>query len=293
MKTFGRVLTAMVTPFNADYSVNYKAAADLAKHLAANGSDGLVLAGTTGESVTMTHDEKLKLFSTVLDAVGDKVSVIAGTGSNDTRASIEFTKEAEKIGVHGAMLVGPYYNKPPQEGFYQHFKAIAENTALPIIIYNVPGRTSSNILPPTVARLAQIKNIVAIKEASGNLDQVTDIINSTPDDFMVYSGDDDLTLPILALGGVGIISVASHIVGKQMKDMVDAYFAGDTDKAAKLHRFLHPFFKVIFITTNPIPIKTAVNIAGLNAGPLRLPMVPLGDAETEQLKKVMQQLGLI
>ena len=201
MKNFGRVLTAMITPFNEDYSVNYTAAAELAKYLVAHGNDGLVVAGSTGESATLSADEKLRLFSTVLEAVGDRATVIAGTGSNDTLASIRLTQEAEKLGVHGAMLVGPYYNKPPQEGFYQHFKMIAEQTELPLIVYNVPGRTASNILPPTIARLSEIPNIVAVKEASGSLDQVSEIVRTARPGFQVYSGDDALTLPVLAVGG--------------------------------------------------------------------------------------------
>lgn len=293
MRDFGRILTAMVTPFNDDYSVNYEAAAKLARHLVENGSDGLVVAGSTGEGATMNKEEKLRLFSTVLDAVGDKAAVIAGTGSNDTRASIEMTKAAEKLGVHGAMLVGPYYNKPPQEGFYQHFKAIAEETSLPLIVYNVPGRTGSNILPSTVARLAQIPNIVAVKEASGSLDQASEIARSVPAGFTLYSGDDSLTLPILSVGGSGIISVASHVVGKEMQEMVQAYFAGDIAKAREIHLRLMPFFKVIFITTNPIPIKAAVNMLGLNAGVLRPPLVSAAPAEEEKIRGVMQQLGVL
>jgi dihydrodipicolinate synthase len=293
VNTFGRILTAMVTPFNNDLSVNYQAAANLAKHLVENGSDGLVVAGSTGEAATMTREEKLKLFSAVLDAVGDKATVIVGTGSNDTRASIAMTQDAEKLGVHGALLVGPYYNKPPQEGFYQHFKAIADSTALPLIVYNVPGRTASNIQPATIARLAQIRNIVAVKESSGNLDQVSEIVRIVPKDFMVYSGDDSLTLPILAVGGTGVVSVASHIVGARMQAMIAAYFDGDIAKARDLHLELLPFFKVIFVTTNPIPIKTAVNLAGLNAGPLRQPLIAATAAETEQIRKVMQELGAL
>ena len=291
MKNFGRVLTAMVTPFNDDYSVNYSEAAKLAKYLVNNGSDGIVVAGSTGESATLTKDEKLELFRTVLDAVGNTATVIAGTGSNDTRASIEMTIEAQKIGVHGAMLVGPYYNKPPQEGFFQHFKAIADSTTLPLIVYNVPGRTSSNILPATIARLAEIENIVAVKEASGSLEQVSEIIRTTPNDFLVYSGDDGLTLPLLGVGGHGVISVAAHIVGKRIQEMLTAFFAGDMPKAQALHLELMPFFKVIFITTNPIPIKEAVNIIGINAGPVRLPLVPPTAGEVEQLRKVMQSIG--
>ncbi|MBP2662290.1 MAG: dapA 2 [Firmicutes bacterium] len=293
MKNFGQVLTAMVTPFNADYSVNYSEVANLAKYLVNNGSDGLVVAGSTGEAATLATDEKLKLFKVVLEAVGDKATVIAGTGSNDTRASIELTKEAEKIGVHGAMLVGPYYNKPPQEGYYQHFKAIADSTMLPLIVYNVPGRTASNMLPTTIARLAEIENIVAVKEASGSLDQVSEIIRTTPNDFWVYSGDDGLTLPILSVGGCGVISVAAHVVGNRMQEMITSFLAGDLNKAQALHLELMPFFKVIFVTTNPIPIKKAVNILGINAGPVRLPLVSLTASEEEQLKNVMQAIGAL
>ena len=282
MKTFGRILTAMITPFNDDLSVNYTAAAALAKHLVANGSDGLVITGSTGEAATLSNEEKLKLYTTVVDAVGDKAIVIAGTGSNDTRASIELTKAAEKLGVHGIMLVGPYYNKPTQEGFYQHFKAIAETTKLPIILYNVPGRTASNILPSTVARLAEIHNIVAIKEASGNLEQMAEIIRITPKNFMVYSGDDSLTLPTLAIGGVGTISVAAHIVGKSMQDMIEGFLNNDMAKAQAIQSELLPFFKTMFITTNPIPVKTAVNLIGLNGGPFRLPLVPATEANTNK-----------
>lgn len=293
MTNFGRILTAMVTPFNNDYSVNYNEAAKLAKYLVDNGSDGLVVAGSTGEAATMSKEEKLKLYATIMEAVGDKATIIAGTGSNDTKASIELTKEAEKIGVHGAMLVGPYYNKPPQEGFYQHFKAIAESTNLPLIVYNVPGRTGSNILPSTIARLAEIKNIVAVKEASGSLDQMSEIMRTTPNDFLLYSGDDGLTLPAMAVGGHGVISVASHIVGKRMQEMIAAFLTGDMAKAQAIHLELISFFKVIFITTNPIPIKAAVNLIGLNAGPLRLPLVPPTDSEVEQIKKVMQTVGAL
>ena len=292
MKSFGRVLTAMITPFNEDYSVNYKAAAELAKYLVAHGNDGLVVAGSTGESATLGSDEKLKLFNTVLEAVGDKATVIAGTGSNDTLASIRLTQEAEKLGVHGAMLVGPYYNKPPQEGFYQHFKMIAEQTGLPLIVYNVPGRTASNILPPTIARLSKIPNIVAVKEASGSLDQVSEIVRTARPGFQVYSGDDGLTLPILSVGGCGIISVAGHVVAERMQEMIGAYLAGDVKLAQSIHSELMPFFKVIFITTNPIPIKTAVNLMGLPGGCFRPPMVPPTAAETEQLRTVMRSLKI-
>ncbi|MEN6411158.1 MAG: 4-hydroxy-tetrahydrodipicolinate synthase [Veillonellales bacterium] len=293
MKNFGRVLTAMVTPLHDDYSVNYKGAAKLAKYLVAHGSDGLVVAGSTGEAATLTKNEKLKLFEVVLEAVGDQAAVIGGTGSNYTQASIEMTQEAEKVGIHGALLVGPYYNKPPQEGYYQHFKAIAEATQLPLILYNVPGRTGSNILPATIARLAKIPNIVAVKEASGNLEQMGEIIRTTPDDFMLYSGDDSLTLPVLAIGGVGIISVAAHIVGDRMQEMIAAFLAGNTAKARAIHLELLPFFKVMFITTNPIPVKGAVNLIGQDAGPLRLPLVAPTADELAKIKNVMHDIGVI
>jgi 4-hydroxy-tetrahydrodipicolinate synthase len=293
MNTFGRILTAMVTPFHDDFSVNYDAAANLAKYLIANGSDGLVVAGSTGESATLSNEEKLKLFAIVLEAVGDKATVIAGTGSNDTMASIELTQAAEKLGVHGAMLVGPYYNKPPQEGFYQHFKAIADTTKLPLIIYNVPGRTSSNILPGTIARLSEFKNIVAVKEASGNLEQVAEIVRTTPNDFMVYSGDDSLTLPILAVGGVGIISVAAHIVGNRMQDMISAFKNNDLTKAQAIQSELLPFFRTMFITTNPIPVKTAVNLIGQKAGCFRLPLIPPTPIELDQIKNCLTKMNLI
>ena len=287
MKDFGRVITAMVTPFHEDGSVNYEGAAELARHLVANGSDGLVVAGSTGEAATMTAEEKLKLFEVVLEAVGDRASVIAGTGSNDTMASVKFTQAAEKVGVHGALVVGPYYNKPTQEGFYQHFKTIAEATSLPIMLYNVPGRTASNIAPETVARLAEIPNIVAIKEASGNIEQATEIIRVTPADFKVYSGDDSMTLPLLAVGGEGIVSVAGHVVGNQIQAMIQAFLAGDIKKAQEINLSILPVFKAMFIVTNPIPVKTSVGLLGLPAGPLRLPLTAADDAVVAKLKAVL------
>lgn len=290
MKDFGRLLTAMITPFHADGSVNYEGAAELARHLVANGSDGLVVGGSTGEAATMTAEEKLKLFEVVLDAVGDRATIIAGTGSNDTMASVRFTQAAEKVGVHGALVVGPYYNKPTQEGFYQHFKTIAESTTLPIMLYNVPGRTASNVAPETVARLAQIPNIVAIKEASGNVEQATEIIRITPPDFKVYSGDDALTLPILAVGGCGIISVAGHVVGNRIQEMIQAFLAGDMKKAQQLNLSLLPVFKSMFVVTNPIPVKTAVGLMGLPAGSFRLPLTPPDDAVVARLQTMLQSI---
>lgn len=293
MADFGRLLTAMVTPFDSNLQVDHKQAAALAKKLVDNGSDGLVVAGSTGEAATLTAEEKIKLFATVLEAVGDRATVIAGTGSNDTMASIQLTKEAEKLGVHGAMVVGPYYNKPPQEGLFQHFKAISEATTLPLIVYNVPGRTASNILPSTILRLSELKNIVAVKEASGSLEQVSEIVRNAPADFLVYSGDDGLTLPMLAIGGHGVISVAAHLVGKAMHEMIDAFLSGATSRAKELHLRLMPFFKVIFITTNPIPIKEAVNISGFNAGGLRAPLIRATQSELATITTIMKELSLV
>jgi 4-hydroxy-tetrahydrodipicolinate synthase len=232
---FGRVLTAMVTPFHKDLSINLNQARKLARHLAASGSDGLVVAGTTGESPTLTKDEKVELFRAVVEEVGGKAVVLAGTGGNSTADSIVLTRAAEKVGVDGVMLVVPYYNKPSQEGIYQHFKILAESTDLPVMIYNIPGRTAVNLLPATVARLAEIDNIVAIKEASGSMDQVSELRRLLPDSFAIYCGDDSLTLPMLALGGQGVISVASHLVGPRLQELVNAFTSGNTTLANEIH----------------------------------------------------------
>lgn len=293
MEGFGRVLTAMVTPFDKNLNVDYDKAAALAERLVKSGSDGLVVAGTTGESPTLSKEEKLQLFKVVVNAVGGKASVIAGTGSYSTRDSIELTREAEKKGVDGLMLVAPYYNKPPQEGLYEHFKSIAENTMLPIIVYNVPGRTSVNILPDTVRRLAQVKNIVAIKEASGDLNQVSEIRMLTPGDFLIYSGDDSMTLPILSIGGTGVISVASHVAGQGIKAMMDAYFSGNVRRASELHLKLFPIFKGLFLTTNPIPVKAALRLAGFDAGSVRQPLVDLSQNGIDRLKELMENAGIL
>ena len=291
---FGRLITAMVTPFKKDYSVNYDEAARLALWLVENGSDGVVVAGTTGESPTLKMEEKLNLYRTVVDAVGGHATVIAGTGSNSFEDSLELSKAAEKTGVDGIMLVTPYYNKPTQEGMYRHFRSIAEAISLPVMLYNVPGRTSVNLLPETVQRLANdVPNIVELKEASGDLAQITRAISLCPDDFYVYSGDDSLTLPVMAVGGYGIVSVASHIVGTRMKEMIDAHLNGDVRLAGRIHRELSPIFKALFAFTSPIPVKTALNLGGHNVGPLRLPLVEATPAETEQLKSTLKSMGLL
>lgn len=288
----GQVLTAMITPMNKDGSVNYTAAVELAQRLGENGSDGVVLSGTTGESPTLSFEEKVKLFSTVTDALGGKMTIIAGTGSNSTQDSILLTKAAEKAGVDGIMLVTPYYNKPSQEGLYQHFKTVAEQTSLPVMVYNVPGRTGVNILPETVARLAEIDNIVAIKEASGNLEQVSVLKTMVPEDFLIYSGDDALTLPILAVGGCGVVSVASHLVGREIKAMISAFMAGRVGEALEIHLKLLPLFRAMFITTNPVPVKRALEFVGVETGPLRLPLVDLTEQEGQKIKEVLRSMGL-
>lgn len=290
---FGRVLTAMVTPFGKDLAVDYQQARKLARYLVQSGSDGLVVCGTTGESPTLTREEKIELFRVVVEEVGGQATVIAGTGSYNTAESITLTQMAEKVGVDGVMLVAPYYNKPSQDGLYEHFKAVASNTNLPVMLYNIPGRTGVNILPATVVRLAQIENIVAIKEASGNLDQVSELRRSLPDDFAIYSGDDSLTLPMMALGARGVVSVCSHVVGPRIKEMVNAFTAGNTTLATQIHLELFPLFKTMFITTNPVPVKTALNLLGYQVGAPRLPLVEATVQEKEAIKNVLAGLNLI
>ena len=293
MKGFGRILTAMVTPMKENGEVNYEEAGKLARHLVETGSEGVVVSGTTGESPVLSVEEKCQLFKVVRETVTNKAAVIAGTGSYNTADSIELTKQAEKIGCDGIMLVTPYYNKPSQEGLYRHFKAVASQTGLPVILYNVPGRTALNMLPETVARLAAIENIIAVKEASGSLDQVAEIKRMTPGDFLVYSGDDSMTLPILSVGGYGVISVASHLAGKMIQEMVTSFVTGKVKTARELHLKLFPLYKVLFITTNPVPVKAAVEFIGIKAGAPRLPLVRATEQEVNAIKQVMGELGLL
>lgn len=291
---FGRVITAMVTPFKEDGSVNYEVAAELAAHLVANGSDGLVVCGTTGESPTLTWDEEHDLFEAVKGAVAGKAKIIAGTGSNCTEEAIAATTKAAQMGLDGSLQVVPYYNKPPQEGLYQHFSAIALAAPdIPLMLYNVPGRTSCNLNPETVAKLAQIDNIVAIKEASGNLEQACHIRNLTSKDFAIYSGDDFLTLPMLTVGGVGVVSVAGHLVGNQMQQMIQAFEAGRNQDAIAIQLRLEPLFKALFWTTNPIPVKTALKLQGWKVGSLRSPLCDMTPDLENKLSKVLQDLSLI
>lgn len=292
---FGRLLTAMVTPFNADGSVNYEKAADLAEWLINNGSDGLVVAGSTGEAATMSAEEKLELFRVVVNRINKRVPVIAGTGSNNTADSVKMTKMAEAMGVDGALIVGPYYNKPTQEGFYQHFAAVAQSTGLPIIVYNVPGRTASNISPAIVARLAaDFENIVAIKEAAGNVAQVAELYSVLPEEFTIYSGDDGLILPFMSVGATGLISVFSNIGGGILQDVMQAYEDGRVREAAKLNARMVPLANAMFIETNPIPVKAAVTlVTGIDAGQPRLPLTPMEPANKAKMVAVLQEYGLV
>ncbi|MCW3490820.1 4-hydroxy-tetrahydrodipicolinate synthase [Dethiobacter alkaliphilus] len=290
---FGELVTAMVTPFKENGEVNYEKAAELARHLVENGSDALVVAGTTGESPTLTQEEKLELYRTVVSAVKGKAKVVAGTGSNNTAQAVKLTRLAAECGVDGVMLVVPYYNKPSQEGIYQHFATIIAETDLPVMLYNVPGRTVVNMSAETTLRLAELPNVVAIKEASGDLEQMALIRKKAPQDFAVYSGDDCMTLPVLAVGGSGVVSVAAHVAGKDKKKMISAYHAGDTATALQLHLRLLPLFNVMFISPNPCPVKGALNLLGHNLGPVRLPLVELTDSERKEIDNVLTGLGYL
>jgi len=269
----GRLLTAMATPFNSHGEVDYQQAKKLALALLDSGSDGVVVSGTTGESPTLSKEEKLRLFAETKSAVADRGVVVAGTGNNDTKESQDVTREAEKIGVDACLLVVPYYNRPTQQGLWEHFRNIAQSTTLPCIIYNVPSRTVTNITADTLLKLSQIDNIVGVKEASSDLGQIAAIIQGTREDFLVYSGNDSDTFPMLALGGYGVISVASHLVGIQIKDMMERFLNGEVREAAKIHRHLLPLINALFVVSNPVPLKWALNHVGFPVGKPRLPLV--------------------
>jgi len=288
MKKIGRLITAMVTPFDGQERVDYEQAKKLALALVNSGSDGILVVGTTGESPTLTQEEEQCLFAEVKSAVGERGSVIAGTGSNNTAEAIKATKKAEQIGVDACLLVVPYYNKPTQEGLYQHFKTIAQGTNLPCIIYNVPSRTVTNLSADTLIKLSQVDNIIGVKEASGNLDQISKIISGAKEGFLVWSGNDSDTLPILALGGYGVISVISHLVGNQIKDMIDSFVSGKSDEAAKMHRHLLPLVNAMFIVSNPIPVKYALNVVGFNVGKPRLPLVEPDEKTAATIKEAIK-----
>jgi len=290
---FPRLMTAMITPFTSNQEIDYARVRDLANHLADTGSQGIVVCGTTGESPTLNDQEKLTLFSVVQEEVGSRVQVWAGVGTNSTAHSVEMAREASKLKINGVMAVTPYYNKPSQEGLYRHFRKIAEATTLPVMLYNVPGRTGINLLPGTVKRLAEIDNVAALKEASGNMDQMSELVNSTPDDFIIYSGDDSLTLPMMSLGAQGVVSIASHLVGQEIRDMIEAYIAGDVQNAREIHARLFPVYKVLFITSNPVPLKESLRMLGKDSGILREPLCPPTEGECSEIARVLKQFGLI
>lgn len=291
MINWGRLITAMVTPFDESLNVDYKKAVSLAKKLTNEGNTALVLTGTTGEAPTLTSEEKTNIYKVVKENVD--VPIIAGVGTNSTKDTIENAKKAKEIGVDGLLIVTPYYNKPDQDSLYCHFKAIAEEIDLPIMLYNVPGRTGCNMLPETVEKLAQIENIVALKEAGGNIVQFAEIINRVPDDFLIYSGDDSMTLPAMAVGAYGVVSVAAHIVGAEMKEMIDAFVIKDTETAKDIHLKLLDVFKNLFIIANPIPVKAALNMIGTDVGGVRLPLTEAREKVLKVLKKDLEELGKI
>ena len=290
---FGRLLTAMVTPFLDNGEVDYAEVKRLAVHLIENGNDSILVCGTTAETPTLTHEEKVNIVKAVKEAVGDRAKIVVGTGTNCTRTTIEATKEMEALGADGILVVEPYYNKPSQEGMYQHFKAVAEATSLPIILYNIPGRCGVNMTPELIARLAQIPNIVAVKEAGGSVEQVSKIRTLVPDDFVIYSGDDSLTLPMMSVGAYGVISVAAHVAGKEISAMIDAYVAGNVVEAAQWHKKLYPIFKSLFITANPVPVKYALSQVGFGNGKVRLPLVEANDSEKAIVFQTMKDLHLV
>ena len=292
---FGRLLTAMVTPFNADGSVNYAAGADFADWLLANGSDGLVVEGSTGEAATMDMDEKIKFMQTIVARVNGRAKIVAGAGTNCTASTIDLVKKMEACGVDGVLVVGPYYNKPTQEGYYQHFAAVAKATKLPIIVYNVPGRTGGNIAPETVARLAaDFSNIVAIKEAAGNVAQTAELYRVLPEDFSIYSGDDGLILPFMSVGACGLISVLANVNGNLLQQLMQAYSEGRVKDAADLNKVMVPLAKAMFIESNPIPIKAAVTkVTGIQAGAPRLPLTPISAAAEAKLDAALKAAGMI
>jgi len=288
MKELGRLLTAMVTPFTDEGAVDYEQAKKLATALIDSGSEGLIVVGTTGESPTLIREEEMRLFREVKEAIGDRGVVVAGTGSNSTSEAVEATKEAEKIGVDACLLVVPYYNNPTQEGLYQHFKTIADSTSLRCIPYNVPSRTVRSLSVDTIIRLSQIDNIIGIKEASGDMQQVSHTISKAREGFRIWSGNDTDTLNILALGGYGVISVASHLVGKQISEMIYSFLDGKTGKAAEIHRHLLPLVNALFVVANPIPVKYAVNQVGLRVGKPRLPLIEPDEKTAALIKDTLK-----
>jgi 4-hydroxy-tetrahydrodipicolinate synthase len=281
----------MVTPFKSNFEVDYEEATRLATYLTDHGSDAIVLSGTTGESPTLTHEEEFQLYKVIVKALKGKVKIIAGTGSNSTQTAIQSTQLAEQAGVDASLQVTPYYNKPPQEGLIQHFTAIANATSLPLMLYNIPSRTGVTMLPETIKALSGHPRIVALKEAAGSVEQLKAIKQSVPDDFYLYSGDDALTLPFLKEGSVGVVSVASHICGPLIQEMIQAYNDGNIAKAETCHQYLRPLCDSLFLTTNPIMIKAALNLKGFNVGHPRLPLIPATDVQKNIIHNVLVSNG--
>lgn len=290
---WGRVLTAMVTPFDQEGRIDENGTAALVDYLLSHGSDGLVVCGTTGEAPTLSIDEKLRMYALVKDAAAGRGAVLAGTGTNDTRDAVKLSQLAEKVGVDGLLVVTPYYNKPSQEGLYRHFREVAASVGLPIMLYNVPGRTSVNLEARTCLRLARdIDNVVAVKEAGGNFLQITDLVAGAPEGFRVYSGEDGLVLPMLAVGCYGVVSVTSHLVGQSMQAMIAAHLAGRHDDAARLHAQMLPVVRACFqpTTPSPVPVKAALNMLGVSVGPPRLPLVEANESERAMIQTVLESL---
>jgi 4-hydroxy-tetrahydrodipicolinate synthase len=287
----GRVITAMATPFRDDGSLDTDGARVLASHLVSHGSDGLVIAGTTGEAPTLTHAEKRELWSAVVEEVHGKASVIAGTGTYSTAESIELTHTAEEAGADAILLVTPYYSRPPQSGLLEHFRAVAGATKLPVILYDIPSRTARKIEHETLLALAEVPNIVGVKDAAGDLAGTAKLAAEAS--LRIWSGDDALTLPMLAVGGIGVVSVVSHLVGHRIAEMIAAHDKGDVEGAARIDRELRPLYEILFITANPIPLKAALQMVGLPAGPVRLPLVEATEAERDRIRSVLEELGLL
>ena len=290
---FGKYLSVIVTPFNPDNTINYDAILKVANYMIDGGVEGLIIAATGGESATMSLEERIALTKFMKKEVGNRVPIIVGTGTNNTAASIETTKAIEAAGADAVLLVSPYYNKPNQEGLYQHFKAIAESTSLPVFLYNVPGRTGVSIAPDTIARLAQVPNIYGMKDASGNMDNLTTLLRTVPEHFKVYTGDDNLAVPALSIGVYGLISVCAQVAPAPIKEMMDAFRAGELEKAAKMHRDLFPLLDVMFIASNPVPTKVALNLMGYDVGGVRLPLTMPSKSQAEKIAAVLKAQCLL
>ncbi len=289
---FGQLITAMITPFTEENQIDWGSIEKIVERLIATGTDSIVVVGTTGESPTLSHEEKIQLYRFVVDRAKGRAKVIAGTGNNDTLQTIALTKEAEQCGVDGCLLVVPYYNKPSQVGLYQHFAAIAKETSLPIMLYNIPGRTGVNMSVDTMARLSQLDNVVAIKESSGDIDQITQLVAAVDESIVVYSGDDSMLLPTLSVGGGGVVSVASHLVGDQIKRLIEAFQGGNVREAIQINQQLYPIFKGLFITSNPVPLKYALSQFNFCHSYVRPPLAELSEEEKVSVDQWLKKIEM-